>query len=429
MQNNKPNEGMSKLIHIDSEYKQWIRELKSRYRRSQIKAAVKVNHEMLAYYWQLGRDIVQLQAEQRWGSGLMRSLSQDLKQELPDATGLTLSNLYYCKKFYLLYNEQVAKFPQVVGKLESKDVKQIIPQVVGQSQDEILPQVVAELGNSNEKQIVPQVEGQSQDEILPQVGAKIYALLSSVPWGHHRYIMDKCDGNTGKALFYVHQTVENGWSRAVLLNWLDSNLYERQGKALTNFSATLPEETSDLAREITKDPYDFGFAGITGKYNEKTMKAALLTNMTQFLVELGTGFAYVGREYRLKIGETENLIDLLFYNLTLRCYVAIEVKIGAFDARDIGQLGTYVTAVNHILRDQEKDNPTIGLLVCKRKDNTLAQYALESSSQPLGISEYELQKLYPTKVEGTIPTIAEIESVANDTKVEEETDETDKTDK
>ena len=382
---------MSKLIHIDSEYKQWIQSLSKRYRQSQIKASVHVNHEMLAYYWQLGRDIVQLDAEQRWGSGFMRSLSQDLKQELPDSTGLTLSNLYYCKKFYLLYNEQVIKFPQAVGKLESEDIKQNIPQVVGKS----------------------------QDEILPQVGVKINAMLSAVPWGHHRYIMDKCGVDTERALFYVRQTVENGWSRAMLLNWLDSNLYERQGKALTNFSATLPEETSDLAREITKDPYDFGFAGITGKYNEKTMKAALLTNMTQFLVELGTGFAYVGREYRLKIGETENLIDLLFYNLTLRCYVAIEVKIGAFDARDIGQLGTYVTAVNHILRDPEKDNPTIGLLVCKRKDNTLAQYALESSSQPLGISEYELQKLYPTKVEGTIPTIAEIESVANDTKVEE----------
>ena len=382
---------MSKLIHIDSEYKQWIQSLSKRYRQSQIKASVHVNHEMLAYYWQLGRDIVQLDAEQRWGSGFMRSLSQDLKQELPDSTGLTLSNLYYCKKFYLLYNEQVIKFPQAVGKLESEDIKQNIPQVVGKS----------------------------QDEILPQVGVKINAMLSAVPWGHHRYIMDKCGEDTERALFYVRQTVENGWSRAMLLNWLDSNLYERQGKALTNFSATLPEETSDLAREITKDPYDFGFAGITGKYNEKTMKAALLTNMTQFLVELGTGFAYVGREYRLKIGETENLIDLLFYNLTLRCYVAIEVKIGAFDARDIGQLGTYVTAVNHILRDPEKDNPTIGLLVCKRKDNTLAQYALESSSQPLGISEFELQKLYPTKVEGTIPTIAEIESVANDTKVEE----------
>lgn len=382
---------MSKLIHIDAEYKQWIQSLSKRYRQSQIKASVHVNREMLAYYWELGRDIVELHAEQRWGNGFMRSLSQDLQQELPDATGLSRTNLYYCKKFYLLYNEQNIIVPQVGGILENVD----------------------------EKQIVPQVEGQLQDAILPQVWGKIETLLSAVPWGHHKCIMDKCGEDTERALFYVRQTVENGWSRAVLLNWLDSNLYERQGKALTNFSATLPEETSDLAREITKDPYDFGFAGITGKYNEKTMKAALLTNMTQFLVELGTGFAYVGREYRLQIGETENFIDLLFYNLTLRCYVVIEVKIDKFDARDIGQLGTYVTAVNHLLRDPEKDNPTIGLLVCKSKDNTLAQYALESSSQPLGISEYELQKLYPTKVEGTIPTIAEIESVAKDTKIEE----------
>ena len=349
-----------------------------------------MNHEMLAYYWGLGRDIVELHAEQRWGSGFMRSLSQDLQQEMPDATGLTERNLYYCKKFYLLYNETVA----------------------------ILPHVVAELPEAD-NQIVPQVEGKLEDSKLPQFEAKLQTLLSAVPWGHHRYIMDKCGEDTQRALFYVRQTVENGWSRAMLLNCLDSNLYERQGKALTNFSATLPEETSDLAREITKDPYDFAFSGITGKYNEKIMKAALLKNMTDFLVELGTGFAYVGREYRLQIGETENFIDLLFYNLQLRCYVVIEVKIDKFDARDIGQLGTYVTAVNHILRDPEKDNPTIGLLVCKSKDNTLAQYALESSSQPLGISEYELQKLYPTKVEGTIPTIAEIESVVNDTKVEE----------
>ena len=378
---------MSTLIHIDTEYKQWIQELSKRYRRSQIKASVHVNREMLEYYWELGRDIVQLQAEQRWGSGFMRSLSQDLKQELPDATGLTRTNLYYCKKFYLLYNQEDVIVPQVGGKLRSAADPQIVPQVVGKLQE------------SN----------------LPQLGAQIQALISSVPWGHHKYIMDKCEGDTEKALFYVRQAAENGWSRAVLLNWLDSNLYERQEKALTNFSVTMPQEMSDLAREITKDPYDFAFAGITGRYNEKTMKEALLKNMTDFLVELGTGFAYVGKEYRLQIGETENFIDLLFYNLKLRCYVAIEVKIDKFDARDIGQLGTYVTAVNHILRDPEKDNPTIGLLVCKSKDNTLAQYALESSSQPLGISEYELQKLYPAKVEGTIPTIAEIESVANDT--------------
>ena len=154
--------------------------------------------------------------------------------------------------------------------------------------------------------------------------------------------------------------------------------------------------------------------GITGKYNERKLKDALLSNITKFLVELGTGFAYVGKEYRLQIGETENFIDLLFYNLRLRCYVAIEVKIDKFDSRDIGQLGTYVTAVNHLMRDEEKDNPTIGLLICKSKDNTLAQFALESSSQPLGISEYELQKLYPAKLEGTMPTIDELENTLND---------------
>ena len=386
---------MSKLIHIDQDYKQWIQDLKSRYRRSQIKASVKVNYEALSFYWQLGCDIVNLDAENRWGSGFMRMLSQDLKQELPEATGLTQRNLYYCKKFYLLYNQANAN----------------------------LPQVGAELEPTAPSQIVPQVDGKLQDEKLPQLGAEIQTLVSAVPWGHHKYIMDKCGNDAKKALFYVRQTVENGWSRAMLLNWLDSNLYDRQGKAITNFSATLPAETSDLARELTKDPYDFAFAEVTGKFNETKLKAALLRNMTQFLVELGTGFAYVGREYRLQIGSTENVIDLLFYNLTLRCYVAIEVKIDMFDARDIGQLGTYVTAVNHILRDPEKDNPTIGLLVCKGKDNTLAQYALESSSQPLGISEYELQKLYPTKVEGTIPTIAEIESVAQDTVVKPEDNE------
>jgi len=176
---------MSKLIHIDAAYKEWIQALSKRYRQSQIKAAVQVNREMLAYY----------------------------------------------------------------------------------------------------HKIVPQVEGQIKEAILPQVGAEIPVLISAVPWGHHKYIMDKCQNDVNKALFYVRQTVENGWSRAMLLNWLESDLYERQGKALTNFSATLPAETSDLAREITKDPYNFAFAGVTGKYNEAKMKEALLRNMTDFLVE------------------------------------------------------------------------------------------------------------------------------------------------
>ena len=195
----------------------------------------------------------------------------------------------------------------------------------------------------------------------------------------------------------------------MLLNWIDTGLFERTGKALTNFKNTIPDTTSDLAQELTKDPYNFAFAGVTKQYNERQLKDALLSNITKFLIELGTGFAYVGKEYRLQIGETEKFIDLLFYNIRLRCYVVVEVKIDKFDSKDIGQLGTYVTAANHLLREDGKDNPTIGLLICKSKDNTLAQYALESSNQPIGISEYDLEKVYPEKIEGTIPTIKEIE--------------------
>ena len=361
---------MTSITIIDTDYKQWVEDLGKRFRQSQIKAAVSVNSEMLRFYWELGRDIVEMQAEKRWGDKLIHNLSTDLQNALPDSTGLTVRNIYYCKKFYCLYNQYL----------------------------NIVPQAVAQFDNHSNQAIVPQAVAQ----------------LFSIPWGHHRYIMDKCGDDLQKALFYVRQTLENGWSRAVLLNWMDSDLYERQGKAVTNFKATLPETDSDLAQEITKDPYNFAFAGITGRYNERKMKEALLNNITNFLVELGTGFAYVGKEYRLQIGETENFIDLLFYNLHLRCYVAIEVKIDKFDSRDIGQLGTYVTAVNHLLRDEEKDNPTIGLLICKSKDNTLAQFALESSSQPLGISEYELQKLYPAKLEGTMPTVEELESNLKD---------------
>ena len=356
----------SKAISIlDKDYKQWVATLGKRFRQSQIKAAVSVNSEMLRFYWELGRDIVEMQAEQRWGDKLVRNLSRDLQNEIPDSCGLTIRNIYYCKKFYSTYNQLFTNVPQVVA--------------------------------------------QFRQQKLSQVEAELFA----IPWGHHRYILDKCENDPQKGLFYVRQTFENGWSRAVLLNWMDSGLYERQGKALTNFKVTLPDASSDLAQEITKDPYNFAFAGITGRYNERRMKDALLHNITNFLVELGTGFAYVGREYRLQIGETENFIDLLFYNLRLRCYVAIEVKIDKFDSSDIGQLGTYVTAVNHLLREEGKDNPTIGLLICKSKDNTLAQFALESSSQPLGISEYELQKLYPARIEGTMPTVEEIENELN----------------
>lgn len=358
---------MSKSISIlDKDYTQWIKELSSRYRRSQIKAAVKVNQEMLQFYWELGRDIVEKKAESRWGSSFLKNLSKDLKKQNPDATCFSETNLLYMKNFYLLYQPYIEITPQVVEQTD----KAITPQVVEQIQKE----------------------------------------LFSIPWGHHRYIIDKFIKHPEKALFFVHQTVANGWSRNVLLNFMDTNLYERQGKALTNFNHTLPEETSDLAQELTKDPYHFAFTGITDHYNERLLKNKLLENITQFLVELGTGFAYVGKEYRLQVGEREQFIDLLFYNLNISCYVVIEVKIGKFEFADVGQLGGYVVSCNHLLRKSGRDNPTIGLLICKEKDRIQAQYALESSNQPIGISEFELEKFYPEKLEGTIPTLEEIEA-------------------
>ncbi|MBR1468681.1 MAG: DUF1016 family protein, partial [Prevotella sp.] len=261
-----------------------------------------------------------------------------------------------------------------------------------------------DLGNT------PQVGEQTSLKNTPQVGEQIMREIMSIGWGHHKILIDKYKNTPEKALFYVHQTVLNGWSRNVLLNFLSTDLYERQGKAITNFSRTLPDETSDLAQELAKDPYDFAFTGITGRYNESLLKDKLLSNITQFLVELGSGFAYVGKEYRLQVGEREQFIDLPFYNLNLSCYVVIEVKIGQFEFADVGQLGGYVVSCNHILRKKGRDNPTIGLLICKEKDRIQAQYALESSSQPIAISEYELEKFYPEKVEGTIPTIEEIEA-------------------
>ena len=381
---------MGKAVTIqDKEYLEWIKDLGTRFRRSQIKAAVKVNEEMLRFYWELGHDIVERDAENHYGSRFFSILSHDLKEATSTTSGLSERNIRYAKGFYLLYNQEVG----------------ILQQPAAKSDLEIV---------TKDEEKLQQPAAKSNDTILPQLVEQIKSEIFSVPWGHHMLLIDKCKNAPQKALFFVHQTMQNGWSRNMLLNFLDTDLYERQGKALTNFSRTLPDETSDLAQELTKDPYDFAFTGITGKYNERLLKDKLLNNITKFLVELGTGFAYVGKEYRLQIGDTENFIDLLFYNLNLSCYVVIEVKIGKFEFADAGQLGGYVVACNHILKKERRDNPTIGILICKEKDSLVAQYALEASSQPLGISEYELAKLYPEKVEGTIPTIEEIEQNLGD---------------
>lgn len=357
------------VSNIDSQYREWLSKIKSDYRRSQIKAAVKVNEELLRFYWRLGRGIAQLHFDAEWGSGFYEALSKDLKEAFPDSKGFAVSNLRYMRRYYELFPD----YP-------------------------IRPQVEGEIGDAA---IRPQVEG----EIMPRVGEQIFM----IPWNHIKYILDKCGGNQAKALFYVQETIKNNWSRAVLLNFLGTDLYERKGKAITNFKATLPRDGGDLARQITKDPYNFDFLVLRKEYDEKELKSALISNIERFLLELGKGFAYMGREYRLNLGEEEEFCDMLFYNTVAHAYVVVEVKVEKLKPADLGQLGTYVVAVDHTLRG-ESDNKTIGLLICRDKNETTARYALESSSQPLGISSYELSTLVPEEFKGSLPTIEELES-------------------
>ena len=338
------------------------------YKKSQIKAAVKVNEEMLKFYWILGQGISLLSEKYGYGTSFYKMLSEDFKDAFPDVKSFSPTNLKYMRYFYEMYPCAMIR-PQAVDELMT---------------EEKCPQAVDD-----------------------------FNLIFRIPWGHNRTIIDKCKNNADKALFYVRKTVENNWSRDVLLNFLDDNLFERQGKAITNFSETLPAEQSDLAQAITKDPYNFDFLTLREKYDEKELKDALIDKVNNFLMELGTGFAYMGREVRIEVGETEKFIDMLFYNTKRHCYVVVEIKTGKFDSSFAGQLGTYVVAVNHQMKS-ETDNSTLGLLICKDMDKIEAQYALESTSQPLGISSYELSKLIPEEFKGSMPTIEEIETKLNE---------------
>ena len=253
----------------------------------------------------------------------------------------------------------------------------------------------------------------AQSKNRPQT-ADDFKLLFLIPWDHHRRIIDKCKGNMDKALFFVRKTWEYNWGRDVLLNWLDTDLYERDGKAITNFQATLPAVQSDLAQQITKDPYQLDFLNLREKYDEHDIEEELVNNVTRFLLELGKGFSYMGRQFRLEVGQQEFFPDLLFYNAHLHAYVVIELKAQSFHPSFLGQLSFYVSAINHQFKT-DIDNPTIGLLICKDKDNVVAKYALESYKEPMGISEYQLSKLFPKDFKSSMPTIEELEKGLKDT--------------
>jgi len=271
---------MSNLIKTDTNYAEWIKSLSLRFRQSQIKAAVKVNSELIQFYWELGRDIVELKAEERWKENFWENLSYDLQTALPGVKGFSITNLQYTRRFYLLYSMTTNEHPQVGGVLENGMSDREHPQVGGVSES---------------------IHYQYENEIMPPLVTQICC----VPWGHHKLIIDKLMGQPEKALFYIQQTIKYNWSRSMLLNFLDSDLFERQGKAVTNFEMTLPDAHGDLAQQLLKDPYCFDFVQLTERFNEKELKDELVTNVERFLLEMGNGFAYMGREHRMLVGETE----------------------------------------------------------------------------------------------------------------------------
>lgn len=342
-----------KNLTITSEYKDWLGELKLKIRQSQIKAAVRVNTTLLELYWDLGADIVNKQVESVWGSGIIERLSADLRSEFPDMQGFSTTNLWYIKKWYLFYNQENTKLHQVGG----------------------------ELG-------------------LP-------ISVPRIPWRHHIELITKCK-SVEEALFYAHKTIEEGWSRSTMLHFIEADYYNSHGKAVTNFSDTLPAVQSDLATEVLKDPYNFDFLTLTAGYKEKELENALTENITKFLLELGKGFAFVGRQVELKVADSSYLIDMLFYHIRLKCYVVVELKAVNFEPEFAGKLNFYVTAVDRQLRDKS-DNPTIGLLICKTKNDLVVEYSLSDIHKPVGVSSYDLQAILPEELKSALPSISEVE--------------------
>lgn len=350
---------------MKQEFVEWVASLSKKYKQSQIKASIRVNLELLKFYFELGKEINESNFKKEYGNRFFIKLSDQLKKTIPNSSCFSTRNLRYVESFYILYKK-------------------------------ILQQLVAKLD----------ANGSSIEEKLSQ---QLVEKMSMVPWGHHTVLIDKCINNPEKALFYINRTIEHNWSRNVLSVQLSTNLYEREGKAINNFDSLELKENSDLVKQLTKDPYNFDFLEMSEDFKEKELKESLVTNIRKLLLELGSGFAFVGQEYRLFVGQSEFYVDLLFYNIPLHAYVVIEIKTTSFKPDYLGQLGLYVSAVNHNIKG-ESDNKTIGLLICKDKDNVVAQYSLENYGIPLGISSFELNKKLSINFKNSLPTIEELET-------------------
>ncbi len=346
---------MNKLS-TSPEYKKWLNELKSKIKSSQIKAALSVNSELIKLYWEIGKMIVDKQKESKWGSGFIEQTAQDLRKEFPGIKGFSQTNIYAMRQFYLFYNQTDKNFHQLGGK---------------------------------------SIDG-------------VYQNLLFIPWRHHVLIIQKSK-SIEEAVFYINKTIENNWSRAVLEYQIETNLYERQGKAVTNFQNTLPQPESDLAQQLLKDPYNFDFITLSEKAKEKDLENELIWHLTEFLLELGKGFAYMGKQYKLKVGEKEFFTDLLFYHTKLKAYIVTELKMTEFQPEFIGKLNFYITAIDQTIKD-ETDNPTIGILLCKTKDNVVVDFSIKDINKAIGVSEFSYTQL-PEEIRKQLPSENELKQI------------------
>lgn len=346
-----------------ADYQEWLSAIKQRVVCARLRVALAANSELIALYYELGAQIVDREAQAQWGSGFIDAFSKDLRQTFPDVGGFSSKNLRYCRAFFRFYCDP-AMWQQAVAKLP--------------------------------------------DTSWTGVDGELATLLARTPWGHNILIFTKC-ASVAEASFYLAQTLENGWSRDVLALQLKSNLFARAGKAVTNFSRTLPLPQSDLAQQTLKDPYTFDFMAMTAPYNELDVERQLTQHITQFLLELGKGFAFIGRQYHLEIAGNDYYIDLLFYHVTLKCYVVVELKNRKFIPEYAGKLNFYLSAVDSLLK-RDDDQPTIGLLLCRDKNNIEVEFSLRDMNKPMGVSEYTLIETLPDNLKGAMPTVQEIES-------------------
>jgi predicted nuclease of restriction endonuclease-like (RecB) superfamily len=344
---------MTELI-VNPDYKTWLLDLKSKIKQSQIKASLTVNSQLIAMYWELGKDIVKKQQSSKWGAGLIEQLSKDLKLEFPEMGGFSKRNLELIKQWVLFYDDPIVITKQVVSQLQK--------------------------------------------------------VIFLIPWGHHILIIQKIK-ETSEAYFYIQQTIENNWSRSVLEMQIESKLFSRHGKAITNFKDTLPEIDSDLANALMKDPYNFDFLRFSTKIKERDFEQKLIENISSFLLELGKGFAYMGRQFLINVGGKEFRTDLLFYHTKLKCYIVIELKVTEFEPEFLGKLNFYLTAINELIKSDD-DRPTIGILLCKNKNNVVVDFALKDINKPMGVSEYTYTQL-PKDIQDAIPTLEQFKNELN----------------